>query len=611
MRSIKQYRLEQIVPIPREEVWNLLSNTNHLNSVIELFKVDYGAVVKAKTGVYRAAITKMLGIYKIRWKEYPFQWVKENFYTNLRVYHNGPIRSLEAVVELYDDERFLPDGSMGTRIVLGANMLSANWFGDIVNPFIIRNTIRKTANYTNEYLRLKNIGNQTMIPQTKQVYDVNLKELERLFALLEGKASFAHMLPLLRDHLLHQGDDEVIEMRPYHWAVVWGIDRDELLKFFLFCTKAGILNLSWHLICPNCRVSKASADTLSALNSTYHCDFCGINYHASLDKTMELCFSVHPAIRKAYKAVFCIGGPAITPHIYSQSFVRQGVPLKLSIPSGLNVFRARVLQTNHQIHFTRQINSSPITLHYNGEGWSKNTFEFVDELQMIEIHNDSPEDIVVVFEKIDWDDIAVTAAKVSTMHEFRRMFSTEILAPGIEVGIESMTFFFSDLLGSTVFYEQVGDAVAYGKVRKHFDFLTEWIHVNDGAIVKTIGDAVMAVFEKPENAVKAALEIQQHMDSFNQSLAQSNEPEIVIKIGIHHGASIAVNSNQRIDYFGRNVNIAARVQGISKGNDVVISSECMDRTEVVDYLSSQSVHIEKFAAVLRGIEDKHIVYQLH
>ena len=77
--------------------------------------------------------------------------------------------------------------------------------------------------------------------------------------------------------------------------------------------------------------------------------------------------------------------------------------------------------------------------------------------------------------------------------------------------------------------------------------------------MKTIGDAVMAVFPRPEAAVQAALEMQQKIGAFNR--AHHIEPPLVIKLGVHQGPMIAINANNRLDYFGRTVNIAARVQG--------------------------------------------------
>lgn len=616
MRSIQKFKQELVVPISKQEAWRLLSDTAHLNRVLGLFKVQYGSVETGKTGVYRTTFTHLIGSYKLRWKEFPFQWKKGEYYNNLREYENGPMKSFLTSVELYDDDQVLEDGSKATRIVLGAEVLSANLIGDLLIPSAVNNSIRKMYDYTYEYLRLKTAGKVYAIPQTKLSLEVNIATLDRLLAELEKTSANPAYTPLFRDHLINQSDDEVIDMRPFYWAQMWEVDRDELLRFFLYATNVGILNLGWHLICPNCRVSKSMSDTLSDVAQQYHCDFCGVNYDVSLDKYMELCFSVHSSIRKAYKALFCIGGPAITPHIYLQSYVRRGAPVELTAPDHVQGFRLRVLKANHSVNFNMEpsfsANSSsatePISLKYTEQGWPVEELTFTADRHKIILENETENDIIVVFEKIDWDDITVTAAKVNSMNEFRRMFSSEVLAPGHEVSIENVTFFFSDLLGSTIFYEEVGDAHAYGQVRKHFDFLMQWIHQNNGSIVKTIGDAVMAVFERPEDGVKAALDIQFHLADFNRFIEQ--DQAIVIKIGIHTGPAIAVNSNDRMDYFGRNVNIAARVQGLSRGNDIAINSSCLEHPQVVELLEAADVTIKEYETALRGIERKQKVYQI-
>lgn len=626
LRLIQKYRQEKIVPISREEVWNILSSTNHLNQVLGLFAVEYGQIISGKKGVYRKTFTTLFGAYKLQWKEYPFQWNRGNHYNNLREYSNGPIKSMLTIVELYDDDQMLQDGSKGTRIVVGADVMSMNIIGDILIPTLVDKMIKKFFTYTLEYLKLKLEGKLHPVPQNKAVYKVNIAELDRILAELKQSAVKSEILAMFREHLLHQGDDEVTDMRPYVWAAIWGCDRDEILRAFLYMTTAGILNLAWHLICPNCRVSKSKSSTLSGVADAFHCDFCGIMYENSLDKYMELCFSVNPLIRKAYKPVFCIGGPSISPHVYLQSFVRVGEPVELTIPEHIHNFRLRVLQANHSISCTVSSSdtstniapdntlgndqSTPIVLRYDRQGWPVNEINITELKRTFIIHNNTDADIVIVFEKAEWDDVAVTAAKVSTMNEFRRMFSSEILAPGHEVGIENITFFFSDLRGSTIFYEHVGDAHAYGQVRKHFDFITEWIHKNRGSIVKTIGDAVMAVFEKPEDGIRAALDIQANVQWFNASMDDVGEQPIVIKIGVHHGPAIAVNSNSHFDYFGRNVNIAARTQGLSQGDDIIISSTCMYSAEVTQLLASRPVTIDKFETTLRGIEEQQIFYQI-
>jgi adenylate cyclase len=612
MRSVKKYIQERIVPIPRDEVWSLLSDTNHMNRVIQSFKLDFEGVVSDKKGVYRKAVTQLMGFYKVRWKEYPFEWRKGEYYSVFRDYFNGPVRSFLINIKVYDAEQELPEGGNATRIVLDVSVVSSGLMGDMIIPITVHRQMKRIFTYTLNYLKLRKEGEQHPVPQLKREYEVNLAELDRLFQELQLTEANPSYIPLLRNHLINYDDDMVMNMRPYEWAEKWGCDREDLLRFFLYSTQAGVLNLSWHLICPSCRVSKSNSETLSQVGTSYHCDFCGIDYENNLDRYMELCFSVQPAIRKAYKQVYCIGGPAVTPHIHTQQFARAQQTIHIEIPQGRTPFRLRVLQTKHTVAVRFSPSRSEILpLIYTSEGWSVEHISYNEENRNLTLCNDSNQDVIVVLEEDDWDDTIVTASKVGTMPEFRRMFSSEILAPGHEMGIENITFFFSDLLGSTTFYENVGDAPAYGQVRQHFDFMAKWIQLNRGTIVKKIGDAVMAVFEKPEDGIKAALDIQQHVNEFNATSinASENEP-IVIKIGVHHGNAISVNSDDRMDYFGRNVNIAARVQGLSQGNDVVISSSCMARTGVTELLAAKHVSTTQLEATLRGIDHKQTVYRL-
>ena len=134
--------------------------------------------------------------------------------------------------------------------------------------------------------------------------------------------------------------------------------------------------------------------------------------------------------------------------------------------------------------------------------------------------------------------------------------------------VADMTYLFTDLKGSTPLYDTVGDVNAYFLVRQHFEILNKIVRARTGTIVKTIGDAVMAAFERPQDAVSACIEMVQELTRFNQTVSQP----LILKVGIHKGRSIAVTLNDRIDYFGQDVNIAARVQGLADGNEVCVAT---------------------------------------
>jgi class 3 adenylate cyclase len=186
--------------------------------------------------------------------------------------------------------------------------------------------------------------------------------------------------------------------------------------------------------------------------------------------------------------------------------------------------------------------------------------------------NDGTAARTLVIEDRGWASDALTAHEVTTMQAFRDLFADAVLRPGDQVEIRRVALLFTDIKGSSELYNRAGDARAYGLVREHYAVLTGAVRRHDGAVVKTIGDAVMAAFANPTDALDAAVVIRADIAQFNRELG----PEagvILVKLGLHCGPCIAVTLNDRLDYFGRTVNLAARLQGESRGGDIVVSED--------------------------------------
>ena len=162
----------------------------------------------------------------------------------------------------------------------------------------------------------------------------------------------------------------------------------------------------------------------------------------------------------------------------------------------------------------------------------------------------------------------LTAKRMLSNQTFRDVFKADNLNIDQRLKITSLTFLFTDLKGSTALYERVGDLAAFDLVRAHFHALLEIIASEKGAVVKTIGDAVMATFIRPEHAIVAGLRMRAAMDELN---AERGTQDLIVKIGIHEGPCLAVMLNERQDYFGQTVNIAARVQGLSTSQEIHIT----------------------------------------
>jgi class 3 adenylate cyclase len=201
----------------------------------------------------------------------------------------------------------------------------------------------------------------------------------------------------------------------------------------------------------------------------------------------------------------------------------------------------------------------------------------------------------------------LTAKRLLTNQTFRDIYRTDTLAIGQRLKILSLTFLFSDLKGSTELYARVGDLVAFDLVGEHFRLLQEIISSEKGAVVKTIGDAVMATFETPDRAIAAAIRMREATSDLG---AQRQHQSLHLKIGIHEGSCLAVMLNDQQDYFGQTVNIASRVQGLAASRAIVVTEQVVENTQASMLLESTGLKPTLRRATLSGIADEMSVYEI-
>lgn len=191
-----------------------------------------------------------------------------------------------------------------------------------------------------------------------------------------------------------------------------------------------------------------------------------------------------------------------------------------------------------------------------------------------------------------------TVHELMMIQDFRDWAREQPLPPGEHLEVKHMVIWFSDLAGSTAMYAQSGDPHAYELVRQHFDLVFEAVQRAEGAIVKTTGDGVMAAFISMGEALQAAQNAHRMMDDFNQQRAPSEH--LLLKIGIHAGPSIAVTLNERLDYFGTTVNVAARVSDLARGGETIVTEPAF--TELGPASDVDVSGAEAFQTPIRGLE---------
>jgi class 3 adenylate cyclase len=173
-----------------------------------------------------------------------------------------------------------------------------------------------------------------------------------------------------------------------------------------------------------------------------------------------------------------------------------------------------------------------------------------------------------------------------SFQDFRDLFSEEYIGADVRLGVGEQTLLFTDVVGSTAFYASRGDPAAFVEIKKHFDEVFALVAKNRGAVVKTIGDAVMATFVDPVDAVRAS---QQIHATFHP---KRTDTPIRVRISLNTGPCIAVRLNANADFFGGTVNVAAKLQAMAEGYQIAMSDMTYNAPGVADLLREAGAQIE-------------------
>jgi len=591
-----RYDSERYYPMSVAEAWRLLADTDHLNRAIGLPSVEFSTLPDP---LIRRAQARAFGVIPVRWHELPFDWIRERRYAVRREFEGGPVAIIVVGIELRPTEQ-------GVTVRSYAECTPANISGRLVWR-MARKSVTDLLDFCDHYLQRKEAGRVDPVPVPRGRPAVNRALLDQRLGQLASAAVRPELIGLLRQRIVEGSDDQLTRMRPFAVADLWGADRLEVLRLFLHATSAGLFQLRWELMCPNCRVPKAEAASLVQLPVQFHCDTCGIAYDADLDQRVELRFSVHPAIRRADGLVYCIGGPLRMPYTVAQQYIRphedRHIDLALTGPVQLRTVRAA-----HRLLLTpapADSRARDITLTYSGGRWvGPHSLTRDDSLTVpggsrLVLRNQTSGPILAAIDDLAWTGEATSAAQVTTLQEFRDLFSSEVLAPRQQLAVSHIAFLFSDLKGSTQLYEGIGDAAAYSRVNRHFDFIRQAVGRGGGSVIKTMGDGVMCAFYRLDDALATAIQLQGHVTAWCQE--QGIDPPLTLKVGVHHGPAIAMTANDHLDYFGRTVNLAARVADQSRGGDVVILPEVLDQADQSTLDGRDDITTESFTARLRGL----------
>lgn len=548
-------------PSSTSALWPLFADTVRFNEAAGFPRYPVEEQPQSDGSVRYFGKTRF-GSFQLAWEEIPSNWQENLWLTHGRVFSTGPFRRLFVRI-LFEP---LPSGC---RCEYTLEVEPAHGLGHLLLwTGFFRNTGRKFHKLATHFRTHLEASTGDPFPFVVPTLDPSVVErCHRLAAELRTSPLSHGLADRLADWILCRPESEVTTLRPKTLARMWNLPDSAVTELCLLAAHRGLLSLRWDLLCPNCRIGKASVLRLDQLPEGAHCGTCNIDYGRDFNRNVELVFAPAQTIRAVSPGEYCLFGPRSTPHITAQLRVEPGTTRRERNHLRPGHFRIRTLEPGPAEMLDGNGRELPkITILPDGR------IHLGPPLSLKEIvmENLSSSPRTLIIEERSWLQDVLTAAEAATLPAFRELFHDQVLRPGDTVQVDSVVLLFTDIRASASLYDTLGDAAAYAQVREHFATLARCIRGHRGAVVKTIGDAVMAVFTDPGDGFRCALAIQQ---SFAQLPAEPSPTgtSLTVKVGLHLGPCLTVNWNGILDYYGRTANLAARLVSMAHGGDVVMS----------------------------------------
>jgi class 3 adenylate cyclase len=469
-----------------------------------------------------------------------------------------------------------------------------------------------------------------------------MSESEARFSVLRQSADPAAAAAL--EKLVRDGSDaDLNRINALDFAATHGIPVDKTLDLFLHAARLGLFDMSWNILCPGCGGVLNSNATLQTVHQDeYMCAICASGYQPALDETVEVSFTVSPRVRKIgahtphalpaweyVRQMYWASGLVLPPPAEFDALLHRMILDWMELAPGEKATMSVTLPESFAILF-EPVAHSAVFLDVQGEP-TRERQELSVVFNKVQAptgkHVMRPGPLRITLENrtdgrvlpaiyLAGDELHhmlgkrkefLTAKRLLTHHTFGDLFGAQTLAVDQRLKITSMAFVFTDLKASTELYERIGDLAAYDLVKAHFGVLGKVVASESGSVVKTIGDAVMASFPTPDRGMAAILRMRDAMRRLNEERGRG---DLLLKIGIHEGPCLAVTLNDRLDYFGQTVNMAARVQALATGDAVFATEPVIRHALTAQLLDEAGLQPVARRCTFRGIADEHTVYEI-
>jgi serine/threonine protein kinase/class 3 adenylate cyclase len=583
-RDVLRYDFRWELESSPRQLWPLVTDTDRLNRALGWSPIQQAVRNDPGRGVRRFAEGRKAGTVEA-WEEYPYEWVEPRRMGVFRDYSRGRFEWLTSTVEL------IPRAGGGTTLIHRLRLVPRGRWIRTASPLGVGIFLRRSLGRV--YRRIDaalagKLGHRPWADPFEEPAELSpplRRRLDRSADALVGRGVAPAVAERLCEFLARAPAQEVARIRPLALAHRWGLDPDQVAAACLYGAREGLLVLLWDLLCPVCRLPSDLKDSLRALRAHGRCEACNLDFVVDLAHSVEMIFRAHPEIRGADAGIYCIGGPARSPHVPAQVRVAPGerLELDLSLPEG--TYRLRGPQLPWSIDFRVRAADAhrrwDIDLRRGLDpGWPR---ALGAGEQVLILSNDCGRELLVRVERAAPREDVLTAARAASLPLFRELFPGEVLSPGQLISIAAVTLLVTGLERPADLYVGRGEMEAAGVLLEYIRLSADVIRDAGGVLVKTVDEGVVASFSEPEAAVQAGLALQGRPAP--RPMPRGLRP----RVSIHRGAALVATLDDRLDYLGAVARDARQILQPARGGELILTRSVADDPRVAGLLDGHGL----------------------
>jgi class 3 adenylate cyclase len=436
---------------------------------------------------------------------------------------------------------------------------------------------------------------------------------------------------------------QLFRINPLDFAEREQFDIRVAIDLFIHGSKVGLFDLVWSCVCVFCGAVEYTYDSVDRVPSrSFHCTRCNADIASWLDERVEVSFSLHASVAEldidpfadiaSYERYHT--SPSVVHDADNAAFVAgvvrshallaadQDAELDIELPPEGSL---RLLSYDRHAHVLLTADGhatadpSKLELDLLTTGFARDSLSVPAGRLLVRLINRAPKPTGVVVLDGDverfHDQLGSVRASIRPFfsgqmllcsESFRRLFRVQTIDEELALNVRHVALLFTDLVASTELYDRIGDAAAYTLVRRHFRELHAATEACAGAVVKTMGDAIMSAFDRPADAVRAGLDMLARMERLHAELPADKAVSAFawgLRVGVHAGPAIVVHADGRLDYFGQVVNVAARLQSLAEPGTLYLSADVLHAPGVAEVLADRTGVGMLEPAEIRGVTD--------